>query len=426
MVIKRYVVRDMPEAVVLIRKELGKDAVILSTKKIRMRKWLGLWRQNRIEVLAAVGEDVPVRSFDSPFVRSGSAGSSNPPRGQEKSSTREQGVVESLTANPSVMNAEVPSTKPQTAEAPKTEDNHAHQLARESVEWQQIREEIADLRRTLETSMRPTKVQSQYPSSIQKLIKQGIAEEVLWDLVKHEDNSEDQGNSDRITSDESATSEAVLRSRLLQRLNLSSSVEPLSPSSRIVMFVGPTGVGKTTTIAKIAALQVLSGQRKVGLITTDTFRIAAVEQLRTYANILNVPFEVVAKPEGMVDALTRLQDCDLVFIDTAGRNFDHREHVEHLSKLMAVADVDEVYLVLSLTSKEEDLNRIVQRFQSVRIDKFLFTKLDETHSYGAIFNLLFTYRKPLSYFTTGQNVPNDLEISSVDKLLQLVFSEVAV
>jgi flagellar biosynthesis protein FlhF len=201
--------------------------------------------------------------------------------------------------------------------------------------------------------------------------------------------------------------------------------QPIQPTSRVVAMVGPTGVGKTTTIAKLAALHVISGRRKVGLLTMDTFRIAAVDQLRTYANILDVPLEVAYQPEDLPAALERLADRDLIFIDTAGRNFRMDIHVEELRNAFGRIRVDETYLVLSVTSKPEDLDYLASAFSQLPIDKFLFTKLDETTTYGAILNLLYTYRKPLSYLTTGQNVPNDIEVASMDKVLRLILGGAA-
>lgn len=434
MVIKRYVVKDMPEAVVLIRKELGKDAVILSTKRIRMKKWLGLWRQNRIEVVAAIGDDVPVRSFDAPFLRTGTA---SPAAARQAKGNRPEEVVATSSDFEQASGRTEKWGRDVQGEDRLTANSDAGDLQKKApaaeaamvdlTALQQVREEIADLRRVLESSFRATKTPGSYEGALQDLARDGMSQDSRWDLsTQAEDNRFQPDLIGGDSEDAKTSAERDRQSSLVTQLMKAISVEPVAESSRLIMFVGPTGVGKTTTIAKLAALQVLSGKRKVGLITTDTFRIAAVEQLRTYANILNVPLEVVARNEDMGFALARLEDCDLIFIDTAGRNFEQQEHLDHVAGLLKLVPVDEVYLVLSLTTKEDDLNRLVRRFIELPIHKFIFTKLDETHSYGAIVNLLLTYQKPLSYLTTGQNVPNDIEIASLDKILQLVLSEVAV
>lgn len=425
MVIKRYVVKDMPEAVILIRKELGKDAVILSTKRIRMKKWLGLWRQSRIEVLAAIGDDVPVRAFDAPFLRESTNQTMalNALRNHKRS---EDGAK--VIGAPGLAKGVSDSIVTRNVEAGHSTDDTPTVPHDGPSEWHQMREEIAGLRRVVESTLLGVAPErSALAKPIERLTRQGVPQEYLLDLFGGGNTSELSEVQAQIASRTGKEDvDSILHEKLAHRLAASISVQPIDSSSRLVMFVGPTGVGKTTTIAKIAALQVLSGKRKVGLITTDTFRIAAVEQLRTYANILNVPLEVVVKPEEIDGAMERLSDCDLVFIDTAGRNFAVQENVEHITKLLEKFPVDEVYLVLALTSKEDDLNRVIQQLATIPIHKFLFTKLDETQSYGTMLNLLLTYHKPLSYFTTGQNVPNDIEIASLDKLLQLVFTEVAV
>ena len=221
------------------------------------------------------------------------------------------------------------------------------------------------------------------------------------------------------------TEREQLVQHILGNLGELANPRPIAKESRIVALVGPTGVGKTTTVAKLAALNVLAGSRKVGLLTMDTFRIAAVEQLRTYANILNVPLQVVYHRDEVGAALERLADRDLILVDTAGRNFRLDTHVEELQGLLGMIPVDETFLVLSLTGKLEDLDVIAEAFGNLPVDKFLFTKLDETASYGAILELLWTHRKPLSYLTTGQNVPDDIEVASVERLVRLIFGGAA-
>jgi flagellar biosynthesis protein FlhF len=198
---------------------------------------------------------------------------------------------------------------------------------------------------------------------------------------------------------------------------------PVSVQSRVVAFVGPTGVGKTTTIAKIAAVELLKNKRKVGLITADTFRIAAVEQLKTYANILQIPVEVVFSTEEVAEAIDKLKDRDLILIDTAGRNYGDTVFVEKLNEFLKASQPDETCLVLSLTTKSADLEHIVANFEGVEIDKFIFTKLDETSSYGALYNLAHRFRKPLAYLTTGQNVPDDIEVATPERIAKLVVGE---
>lgn len=175
-----------------------------------------------------------------------------------------------------------------------------------------------------------------------------------------------------------------------------------------IALVGPTGVGKTTTIAKLAAAQVIEKRQKVGLLTTDTFRIAAVEQLKTYANILNAPFEVVDKPNELVPAMYSLKGCDVVFMDSAGRNYLEGEYIEEINQYLRLDVPQENYLVLSMTTRWRDMKKIVEQMKSVPIDKLILTKWDETSCYGVALNMVYHYPYPLSYLCLGQGVPDDI------------------
>ncbi|WP_025701394.1 hypothetical protein, partial [Paenibacillus forsythiae] len=194
----------------------------------------------------------------------------------------------------------------------------------------------------------------------------------------------------------------------------------IAPDTRLLHVAGPTGVGKTTTLAKLAADQLFRHGRKVGMITSDTYRISAVEQLRTYASILDVPLEVVQSPGDLQRALSRLEGCDLVLMDTAGRNYRNELLVAELQSLLSPAMQSETYLVLSLTSKSKDMKLITEHFSKYRLDKVILTKLDETGSYGSLLNLLNDYPLMLSYMTNGQTVPDDLLMPSGELLCNLL------
>lgn len=377
MLVRRYVVKDMPEAVVMIRKDLGKGAVILSSKRIRVKKWFGLWHTKRIEVLAATGDDVPVRTVD--------------PIGQVR--TEEVAVLRQPAASSSdALRAavEAPTAQPQAA---------LDELAR-------MRQEMADIRVLLQKGspnvLAPLIHANDDSPVLTRLMEHGIRKSVALDLV-----AQDLSANDAL-------------GQIVASLKPALNAEPIRQTSRVCLFVGPTGVGKTTTVAKIAALHVLSGDRRVGLITTDTFRIAAVEQLKTYAKILRVPLEVVTSPADLPNALERLADCDLILIDTAGRSYRSGDQLTDIAHLQSVAAIDETYLVLSMTSKPEDLESLAEIFTELPFDKFLFTKIDETNTVGPILTLLHLHRKPLSYVTTGQNVPDDIEIASLDKIVRFI------
>lgn len=189
-------------------------------------------------------------------------------------------------------------------------------------------------------------------------------------------------------------------------------IEPAQKGAKVIFFIGPTGVGKTTTIAKLASKFQLDEKKRVALLTADTYRIAAVEQLRVYANILEVPFEVIYSTEDLELALQHYADYDYIMVDTAGHSHHNEAQKDAMNQLIGCVGEKaetEVYLVVSATTKYKDLLSIVNAYQDMVDYKLIFTKLDETTSYGNLLNLKLYTGVPLSYVTCGQNVPDDIE-----------------
>lgn len=199
------------------------------------------------------------------------------------------------------------------------------------------------------------------------------------------------------------------------------------PHKKIMMFVGPTGVGKTTNIAKLAARYAykLSRRYKVGIITLDTYRIGAVEQIMTYAKMMRLPIETVVDPNDFEEALNILKHNDYILIDTVGSSQHDKEKIEKLQSFLNINTYSEisVNLVLSAVTKYEDLMDIYKNFSILPIDTFIFTKLDETKTYGNIFSLLLEVKKPVSYFSIGQEVPDDLIVANSDYLLKGILNK---
>lgn len=194
---------------------------------------------------------------------------------------------------------------------------------------------------------------------------------------------------------------------------------------RIMAMVGPTGVGKTTTIAKLAALYALEKGASVALVTLDNFRVGAVEQLKTYARIMGVPLETASTPVELEKILETHQDKDLILIDTAGRSHRDREKIEELNGFFAGRFQVDVHLCLAAATRDRALREIVDRYASLPVKKLVFTKLDESESFGSILNVHATDGHPLSYFTTGQRVPEDIEHATARKVADLIMGESA-
>jgi len=187
-----------------------------------------------------------------------------------------------------------------------------------------------------------------------------------------------------------------------------------------IALIGPTGVGKTTTLAKLAAAFKLKKAKSVGLITCDTYRIAAVEQLRTYANIIGLPLKVVLSPDEIRQACRQLRDCDVILIDSAGRSQRDRDRIAELKAFVDAADPHEVHLVLSCTAGEKVLAQEVAAFSQARVDRVILSKLDEAVTFGGVINLLRRVGRPLSFVTTGQEVPDHIEQGRADRLADLL------
>lgn len=221
-------------------------------------------------------------------------------------------------------------------------------------------------------------------------------------------------------SDDGKTAKEELKRAVLTKLS-ELPFGDRSGGKRFVALFGPTGVGKTTTIAKLAARAVLQDKKKIGFITTDTYRVAAIEQLKTYANLLQAPVEVVYGPEEFGQAVGKLGDKDLIFIDTAGRNFREDRYVQELQKLIDFERDLQSYLVLSATAKEADMETVIRSFRALSIEQLIITKLDETGSIGPVVNCMIRNGLGLAYTTGGQEVPEDIERVSAQKLSEELF-----
>jgi flagellar biosynthesis protein FlhF len=218
------------------------------------------------------------------------------------------------------------------------------------------------------------------------------------------------------------TSLHYLRRKVMEAVEVTG---PEMGGAKIWSFIGPTGVGKTTTLAKLAAHFSLRLGRKITLVTIDTYRIGAIDQLRTYARILRLPLEIAGGAGEFREILDQNRDQDLVLVDTAGRNPNSPEQLAELKEILAVDGRVENHLVLSATTKDADLARTVERFSLLPIRSYIFTKLDETEEYSSLFNQLLRFRRPLSYLANGQKVPEDIELATKGKVASLVLNRIA-
>jgi len=406
--VKRYVANSMPEALQMIRSELGSDAVILNSKEIRTGGFLGMFGKRKIEVVAAMDEPpaqakVPTAARPAPA----SPGPAPQPPEAAPFPAALYGAAQAVRAYTQTAAASA-TVKPEE-EAARREKDHADP-ERLMDEIRQMKEMMARLSRRLEQG-------EEHPEAYRKLEGRLRAQEVEQAVIDRLI-----GDAARELADCGEREALELVRAGLRRILQPERVRGIEPGSRILHFVGPTGVGKTTTIAKLAADQALRHRKRIGFMTSDTYRIAAVEQLKTYATILNAPLEVIHSPMDLGRAFRQLDSCDLIFMDTAGRNYRNELYVSELNSLLSSGDASETFLVLSMTTRYRDMKAIVDAFSRFRLDKVLFTKVDETTTFGAPVNLLSEYPLKLSYIANGQNVPDDISLFHperwIDRLLE--------
>ena len=266
---------------------------------------------------------------------------------------------------------------------------------------------VGDLTRHVRQSKTPDVPESAF-DAYTAMRQQQVCEDVARDVCVA---------ADKLATDEqrkdAAAMNKLVRGEIEKRLPVGGAIKRTAKGRpQIVALIGPTGVGKTTTIAKLAANLKLRENQKVGLITIDTYRIAAIDQLRKYAEIINAPLAVVSSPAEIKDAIARMGDHDYVLIDTAGRSPKDAPKLKELKAFLDAASPDEVHLVLSTTCGTQSTKLALQRFSGVRADKLIFTKLDEAAEVGLVLNVCGCTKLPLSYVTHGQDVPNDIEVAS--------------
>lgn len=248
-----------------------------------------------------------------------------------------------------------------------------------------------------------------------RLIEADVPETTARRLVRHVVETLDPERIHRVD-----LVDECLRGAVEQCISVAPPIRAVPGARRVVALVGPTGVGKTTTAAKLAASYKLTRGVRVGLVTVDTYRIAAVEQLRTFAEIIDLPLAVVNHPGEMSRAVENLGPVDLVFVDTAGRAPRDESRIQELADFLDEAGPDETHLVLSMVAGGKSLRGIVERFAAVRADRLILTKLDEAECLGGILSVLGWSDLPISYATTGQTVPDDYEPADRRRLARLI------
>ena len=393
--VKRFVGINVADAMGKIKKELGPEAVILQTRQVKEGGFLGFFAKTKVEITAAI-EDKPAQA--------------NVVVEEAKYNVNNEDIKRAYDAYIEKEN--------EFAREPNKETNV------EQVETLDTNSELKEMHNIL-LELKSHITRKEYKEIIPEtfgrwpkfLMERGISEELSTSIVNNLKNylTEEQWQKDDIIYEK-------IKNEIIKFCTNTEKIKPRKNKSLVVALVGPTGVGKTTTIGKLAAGFSIIERRKVALITADTYRVAAVEQLKTFGEIIGVPVEVVMTPSNLQEAIQRHKDKELVFIDTAGRSPHHDIHMSELEEFLQKGKPDLTMLVMSVTTNLHDQISVFEKFKEISTH-LIFTKLDESYHTGSLLNLIARTSLPIAYLTNGQNVPDDIDAATPEKLARCVLGE---
>jgi flagellar biosynthesis protein FlhF len=394
----------MAEALTQVKSSMGSDAVILHTRTLQTRVWLGLRRREMVEITA--GRGIAIQERRRPSASRNPAITALPAAYARPTGSVVRRAPEAI--DPAANGRQFLETPAATGAAMLS-------ISHEIAALKTMMKDVSGRLRKEHTPSVPEELYDYYAQLIDNQVGEELAKELIVSLQK------------QVRPEHYAQPDFV-KSKLVDQLDkLISTTGPIvrtkTVGPHIVALIGPTGVGKTTTLAKLAANLKLKEKHRVGLITLDTYRIAAVDQLRRYAEIIGSPLKVVSGADDLREAVRSMSDCDFILIDTAGRSPNDTLKLNELRGLLAAVEPDEVHLVVSSTASEACLELAISRFGDVRTDKIIFTKLDEAPSVGVLLNIVRKVNKSVSYLTTGQDVPDDIEVGRGRRLAQLIMGE---
>lgn len=428
MIVKKFQAPTEMEAIIKAREELGSTAVVLNIKSIKQRGLARLFKKDAVEVTAALEEKDIVDGIN----KNKPVFDNNAASGQEAKPERmiNQSMVSGGTSSTINLIAD-DNTAVSSASAIEQKLDSLHNLLQnqgslnsdmsssgsqgKTVAASAYTKRMSDIKEDISSAAGENKqvkerenanykfLQLIYKNLIDNEVDSRFADEIIGEI---ENSLKKESNLDSIL--------AAVYQKIILKLGKPKTIE-MGDKAKVIFFIGPTGVGKTTTIAKIASSFKIEKEARVAFITADTYRIAAVEQLNTYASIIDCPVSVVYSVEDMNKSLSEYKDYDLILVDTAGRSHKATEQMDELKAFIEEVaqradEFDfECYLTLSLTTKYKDLKSIADKYDDVDW-AVIFTKLDETCSVGNILNIRMLTDRPLSYTTSGQNVPDDIEV----------------
>lgn len=402
MIVNKYTAETKEKAIMKAREDLGPSAVVLNVKLMKQRGIFRIFKKDYYEITAAMQEEEYENKVN-----------------QKKNTFEKELSTQSKHVDTVVGDSPKPQNKVDTQEV-KNPDAIERKLdnLHDMLKNQMTREENRKDEEVNENKEKPASSAKMNIKSLRliynKLIENEVDEKYANAIINDIETSlKKESNIDTIL--------ASVYQKIVLKIGEPNVINDTG-KKQVIFFIGPTGVGKTTTIAKLASAFKLNRNKKVAMLTADTYRIAAVEQLEKYANIIDVPVRKILTPSEICEAIGELEQSEIVFVDTAGRshkNEEQRQEVIEMVTNVTKSDLNvevSVFLVLSVTTKYKDLISIADAYKELENVRLLFTKLDETNSFGNILNLHLYTKAPLSYTTNGQSVPDDIETVDVQML----------
>jgi flagellar biosynthesis protein FlhF len=421
--IKKFVGQDIKTLTEQMKKELGPDAIVLNTRRRSQGGMLGPLGKEMIEITAAIDEEVSVgkSTYSAPLQNRGEGASED----SFESLLKKSGIEVTPGNAHSHASETYEGLQKMAGRFDRRSTENPRELpsdAKEFAEIYHLKSEVADIKSSLSeiaheikykhSPSLPEHLKRVYATLIDNDVNENVAAELTQAVYKTLPLTE-------LEKKETIDRHVVETIAGLVKTGLQ--VKPKSKRPKIIALVGPTGVGKTTTIAKLAAIQKLVNHVSVGLITADTYRIGAIEQLRTFATIADIPMEVVYRPADMPQALKKFAKKDIVFVDTVGRNQRSKKDLAELKKFVEAAKPDEIHLVLSASASSKTLADVAERFKSLQPNNLIFSKIDEAVTFGPLFNIVQKQKLNVSYLTTGQAVPDDILPADGIKFASLIY-----
>ena len=410
MIIKKFTGKTKEEAVEAARKDMGSGVVVMNVKDVKRKGIAALFLPKQVEITAALEEHEEPRPIRREQTRGGAADSGEKDsraRGDRAAVPTSGGAWGTQQENSQSIEKKLDSL--QTLLLSRFQQEEAARNTQPAAEPQEDADEEKQ-----EISEQERFVKLLYNTMLENEVDEKYANQIIDELEK--------GKNGNIPFDYILSN---VYQKLILKFGKAEGIKEAESGPRLVLFMGPTGVGKTTTIAKIASHFVMDEKKRLALLTADTYRIAAAEQLRTYANILEVPFRVVYTKEEAAAAVADFNDYDYIFVDTAGHSHQNEEQLNNMRELMDTlkqAGEYQTFLVLSATTKYRDLLKIASNYEEVSDYQMIFTKLDETSTLGNLLNLKLYTDAEIAYVTCGQNVPEDLEQFNPQKTVKQLLS----